>query len=200
MLHLIALDFDYQNQPLLNNVTLHVPEGGLLHLKGANGVGKTTLLKLIAGLYEPLEGRVLYQGQSIYEDLKAYQRNVCFVGHKTGINPQLSLKENCFFDLQNDETHQSIKELSSIFKLEQYQDYPAGLLSAGQRRQIGLLRLWMTSARLWLLDEPFVALDEGALAIIMDKIQQHRAKGGAVLLTSHQKIPLDNSKYQEYLL
>lgn len=200
MLELIALDFDYQNQPLLNKVTLHVPEGGFLHLKGSNGVGKTTLLKLIAGLYEPLEGRVLYQEKSIYDDLKAYQRNVCFVGHKTGINLQLSLKENCFFDLQYDEAQQSIKDLSSIFKLEQYQNYPAGLLSAGQRRQIALLRLWMTSARLWLLDEPFVALDESALAMIMDKIQQHRAKGGAVVLTSHQKIPLDGSQYQEYLL
>ncbi|EHL31457.1 heme ABC exporter ATP-binding protein CcmA [Legionella drancourtii] len=198
MLDVLNLNFDYQEQPLLNKVTFHLPAGGLLHLRGANGAGKTTLLKLIAGLYRPAEGDILFFRQNIHQDLAAYQRQLCFVGHKTGINPSLTLRENCFFDLQYN--GMSIEELIAIFKLERHLDSPSGLLSAGQRRQVGLLRLWMSDAQLWLLDEPLVALDDKALELIMNKINRHRTQGGAVLLTSHQKLPLNPSDYLEYCL
>ncbi len=198
MLDVINLSFDYQEQPLLNNVAFHLPVGGLLHLQGANGAGKTTLLKLIAGLYRPLEGEIHFSQKNIYQDLAQYQREICFVGHKAGINPSLTLRENCLFDLHYKQ--QPVEDLAAIFKLEAHLDYPCALLSAGQRRQAGLLRLWMTNAKLWLLDEPLVALDERALDIIMNKIEAHRKQGGAVLLTSHQKLPLDPVDYQEHRL
>lgn len=198
MLDVIDLSFDYQEQPLLNKVAFHLPAGGLLHLRGANGAGKTTLLKLIAGLYRAAEGEVHFSGQNIHHDLAAYQRQLCFVGHKTGINLSLTLRENCFFDLKYQGG--SIEQLIAAFKLEQHLDLPSGLLSAGQRRQVGLLRLWMSDAKLWLLDEPLVALDDKALEFIMIKIAAHRKQGGAVLLTSHQKLPLSSSDYQEYCL
>lgn len=198
MLDVIDLGFDYLEQPLLNEVTFHLPVGGLLHLKGANGAGKTTLLKLIAGLYRPIQGEIQFSGKSIHQDLASYQHQLCFVGHKTGSNPGLTLRENCFFDLHYQED--SIEELAAIFKLEPHLDSPCGLLSAGQRRQVGLLRLWMSAAKLWLLDEPLVALDDTALNLIMAKIDSHRKQGGAVLLTSHQKLPLSSSAYEEYCL
>ena len=198
MLDVLNLHFDYQEQPLLTKVTFHLPSGGLLHLRGANGAGKTTLMKLIAGLYRPIDGEIHYFGSNIHQDLPTYQNQLCFVGHKTGINLALTVRENCFFDLHYQD--QTIDELVSLFKLERYLDVPCGLLSAGQRRQVGLLRLWMTDAKLWLLDEPLVALDDTALAHIMAKIDVHRKQGGAVLLTSHQKLPLDSSEYQEHYL
>ncbi|CEG56359.1 heme ABC exporter ATP-binding protein CcmA [Legionella fallonii] len=200
MLDVIDLDFDYQEQPLLKKVTFHVPSGGLLHLRGANGSGKTTLIKLIAGLYQPEQGQILFAKQNIANHLAAYQRQICFVGHKTGINPYLSLRENCFFDLHYQDVDSNIDTLVSIFKLGSHLDSPCGLLSAGQRRQVGLLRLWMSDAKLWLLDEPLVALDDAALSIIMAKIENHRKQGGAVLLTSHQSLPMSSSDYQEYHL
>lgn len=200
MLDVIELDFDYQEQPLLKKVTFHLPSAGLLHLRGSNGAGKTTLLKLIAGLYQPLQGEIRCLGQNIATHLAAYQRQICFVGHKTGINPYLSLRENCSFDIHYRDRDTNIEELVSIFKLDNHLDSPCGLLSAGQRRQVGLLRLWMSDAKLWLLDEPLVALDDAALAIIMGKIEQHRHQGGAVLLTSHQNLPISRGDYQEYHL
>ncbi|ARB90894.1 cytochrome c biogenesis heme-transporting ATPase CcmA [Legionella longbeachae] len=205
MLNVINLDFDYQDQLLLNNVSFHLPKGGLLHLRGANGAGKTTLLKLIAGLYRPQSGEIQFFGQNIDKDRAAYQQQLCFVGHKTGINPNLTLRENCYFDLHTSSTNlpqkiEEIDELVTIFKLGHYLDFPCGLLSAGQRRQVGLLRLWMSGAKLWLLDEPLVALDERAIEVIMSKIEAHRKQGGAVLLTSHQKLSLNRSDYQEYCL
>ncbi|MCL9683448.1 heme ABC exporter ATP-binding protein CcmA [Legionella maioricensis] len=200
MLDVIELDFDYQERPLLKEVTFHLPAGGLMHLRGANGAGKTTLLKLIAGLYHPAYGQIHFAGQAIENNLAAYQRQLCFVGHKTGINPYLSLRENCFFDLHYGLGDKNIEELASIFKLQDHLDSPCGLFSAGQRRQAGLLRLWVSNAKLWLLDEPLVALDDFALSIIMEKINHHRKLGGAVLLTSHQNLPINKSDYQEFLL
>ena len=200
MLDVIGLDFDYQEQPLLKKVAFHLPAGGLMHLRGANGAGKTTLIKLIAGLYQPSHGKILFSGQPIATNLSAYQSQICFVGHKTGINPYLSLRENCFFDIHYGLLKKDISELADLFKLENHLNSPCGLLSAGQRRQVGLLRLWMSDAKLWLLDEPLVALDDFALSIIMNKIDSHREQGGAVLLTSHQSLPISKSDYQEYLL
>jgi heme exporter protein A len=198
MLDVIDLNFDYQEQPLLNEVSFHLPAGGVLHLRGANGAGKTTLLKLLAGLYRPVHGEIRFLRQEIHRNLREYQQQLCFVGHKTGINLSLTLRENCFFDLQYHDY--SLDELAIVFKLERYLDSPCGLLSAGQKRQAGLLRLWMSHAKLWLLDEPLVALDDKALELIISKIASHRAQGGAVLLTSHQTLPLPASEYQEYCL
>ncbi len=209
MLDVINLDFDYQEQPLLKKVAFHLPSGGLIHLRGRNGAGKTTLLKLIAGLYHPHYGEIQFFGQNIDHDRAAYQRQVCFVGHKTGINPNLTLKENCFFDLHYPSTFLpgmkkdkfiSLEELAAIFKLEHHLNTPCGLLSAGQRRQAGLLRLWFSKVKLWLLDEPLVALDDKAIVRIMDKIAAHRKQGGSVILTSHQQLPLSSSDYEEYSL
>lgn len=171
-----------------------------MHLRGANGVGKTTLLKLIAGLYQPAQGQIKFLGKNIENHLQWYHKHLCYVGHKSGINPNLSLKENCFFDVHYDKAHEHLDELAGIFKLEQHLNTPSAFLSAGQRRQASLLRLWFSEARLWLLDEPLVALDEAALEIIMVKIADHRAQGGAVLLTSHQNLPLSPSLYEEYCL
>ena len=198
MLDVLDLHFDYQDEPLLAKVSFHLPSGGLLHVRGANGSGKTTLVKLISGIIYPSQGQIQFNGQAIAQDLAHYQRQICFVGHQSGINPSLSLRENCAYDLHY--KAQDINKLAQVFQLEHYLDFPCGLLSAGQRRQVGLLRLWMTSAKLWLLDEPLVALDESSLKVLMQHIQAHRDNGGAVLLTSHQNLPQSSSDHQEYYL
>lgn len=198
MLDVCELDFDYQDQPILHNVSIHLSAGGLLHLRGANGAGKTTLLKIIAGLLHPTAGSIHFAGHSIHDDLGVYQSQIAYVGHKSGISPYLTIRENCAFDLHYH--HENIHDLAAIFKLQDSLDHVCGLLSAGQRRQVALLRLWMTKARLWLLDEPLVALDDTALALVMAKIDKHRAEGGAVLLTSHQNLPAPHATYQEHLL
>ena len=151
-------------------------------------------------MYQPAKGEIRYSGLPVNNNLVEYQRQLCFVGHKTGINPYLTVSENCLFDMHYESRDNDVTELTSIFKLEHHMDHPCGLLSAGQRRQVGLLRLWMCDLSLWLLDEPFVALDERALLIVMKKIGNHRSQGGIVLLTSHQNLPLKRADYQEYNL
>lgn len=200
MLDIINLDFDYQEQSLLKNISFHLPAAGLLHLRGANGTGKTTLLKLIADLYQPAQGQINFLGKNTQTHRDWYHQQICYVGHKIGINPYLTIQENIFFDVHCALTLEKIQQLAKIFNLQDHLHIPSGLLSAGQRRQVSLLRLWLTKAKLWLLDEPLVALDQSALATIMAKIEDHRKTGGAVLLTSHQNLPLIAGSYEEYCL
>jgi heme exporter protein A len=199
MLNVIDLDFDYQDAPLLQKICLHVPEQGLMHVRGGNGAGKTTLLKVLAGLYRPSQGQILFRGTSIHAHLNAYHSQLAYVGHKSGVNPYLTVREHCLLEQLWPE-HADIMQLLAVFNLASHKDTLCGLLSAGQRRQVALLRLWISKAPLWLLDEPLVALDERAVATLMARMQAHRQLGGAVILTSHQSLPLASSEYQEYCL
>lgn len=199
MLEIRNIFFDYQESPLLEDVNLYLNQGDLVHIQGVNGAGKTTLLKLLAGLYRPSQGAIYYQGVSIDDDLSSYQRQLCYIGHKIGINPYLTIRENCSFDVHYQDDV-DLCSLLSLFKLEHLIHVPCGLLSAGQKRQVALLRLWYSKAVIWLLDEPLVALDECALMILMERIISHRIGGGIVVLTSHQHLPLVKTSYTEYLL
>lgn len=196
MLELSDLCFEYSDKLLWRGLNLSLSAGDLLHLKGANGAGKTTLLKVIGGLYRPSQGKILFDGRLIDDDLQAYHSQLCFVGHRSGLNPYLTARENCTFDLH----YQELDGLSSIFNLEAVWDSPCALLSAGQKRQVSLLRLWTTRARLWLLDEPLVALDERALGVFTNRLNAHRAEGGIIVLTSHQSLPDTIGRYEVYQL
>ncbi len=199
MLDVQALSFDYLDKPLLHKVQFSLAAGQLLHLRGANGVGKTTLLKLLAGLLQPNEGEIIYKGHAINQDLIAYQRQLCYVGHKTGLHPLLTVRENCYFDPHWGRGALTFAQMLADFGLQDLADEPCYLLSAGQRRRVSLLRIRMTDANLWLLDEPFVALDANAAQALMVCLEGHLAQGGQVILTSHQALPFRQT-YQEYSL
>lgn len=199
IIQLIDLAFDYQEVPLLQNINFQLDAGDLLHIHGANGTGKTTLLKVLAGLYRPTAGEIRYNRRNIEEDLAYYQRHLCLLGHKTGISPHLTVKENCYFDIHYRQ-EVDLQEPISAFNIHHQFNTLCSTLSAGQKRKVGLLRLWQSDVLLWLLDEPFVALDEQALAVLLNKIHQHRQKGGMIVLTSHQNVPLQPSTYRNYFL
>ncbi len=200
MLQVERLDFDYSDKPLLQGVQFSVNAGCLLHLRGGNGAGKTTLLKLLAGILRPTQGDIRYSGHSIIKDVAAYQQNICYVGHKAGVSQSLTVRENCRFELRRNRHTLPFEQFIKSFALEGLDDVPCGLLSVGQRRRVGLLRLAMSEASLWLLDEPLVALDQDAVAILMVSLNKHLARGGLVVLTSHQDLPLSQGNYQEYRL
>jgi heme exporter protein A len=200
MLDVINLNFDYTDKPLLQNVQFQVEAGQLLHLQGDNGAGKTTLLKLLAGLLQPALGEIRYQGQDIRDHLAEYQQSLCYVGHKTGVSHVLTVRENCQFDLQRGKHCMPFEALISRFSLKGLEDVPCGLLSAGQQRRVGLLRILMSDALLWLLDEPLVALDQDAAMILMDCFAEHLDKGGMIVLTSHQALPEFDRNCRDYRL
>ena len=199
MLDVVALSFDYQDKPLLNKVQFSLAAGQLLYLRGANGAGKTTLLKLLAGLLQPNEGEIRYEGKAVSQDLSTYQQKLCYVGHKSGLNPLLTVEENCVFDMHWGRRLLPFTSLLEGYGLQGLAEEPCHLLSAGQQRRVSLLRLVMTDAKLWLLDEPLVALDIGAIETLKTCLETHLDKGGQVILTSHQSLPFSFS-YKEYSL
>lgn len=198
MLQIKQLSFDFSDKRLFDNLNFSLPQGALLHLQGANGAGKTTLLKLISGLISPLSGDICFDGQSIHQDLSAFQRNMCFVGHKMGVSPALTLRQNCQFDLQFGRRQVQWSAWLSQLALTEMEHIPCGLMSAGQKRRVALMRLLLTDARIWILDEPFVALDQVAIEFLKQHILNHLVGGGMVLLTSHQAIPFDAGCYLEF--
>ena len=200
MLDVRDLGFDYPLKPLLHGVRFTLLPGNLLHLRGGNGAGKTTLLKLLAGLYLPTEGSIFYCGHDILDDRAAYQQSLGFVGHKTGVSRLLTVQEQVRFDRDLLGLECPIDEVLASFALEGLRDIPCGLLSVGQQRRVGLLRIVLSSAPLWLLDEPLVGLDKDATSLFMDFVMKHLAKQGMVIMSSHQTLPCLRDTYQEYAL
>lgn len=200
MLEVQTLTFDYQDKPLLHDVQFALQAGQLLHLQGSNGAGKTTLLKLIAGLLQPHAGEIRYEGKAVHDDPVFYRQQLCYVGHRPGLNPLLTIKENCYFDLHWErQPSLSYSRLLASFGLADLANEPCYHLSAGQLRRVSLLRIAMTDARLWLLDEPFVALDKAAIEALTQCLEHHVSQGGQVILTSHQRFPF-HRPYVEYCL
>lgn len=167
---------------VLEGVSFSIAAGQALVLRGPNGIGKTTLLRTVAGLQPALDGRI-----------EAAPDALAYVGHSDGIKSTLSVTENLNFWAQVF-GKSDISPALTAFELEPLADRPAGLLSAGQKRRLGLARLLVTGRKLWLLDEPTVSLDATAVAMFAAAIRGHLAGGGAALMATHIDLGLDEAE------
>ena len=178
--------------PLCEGVTLSLHSGEICHLVGANGTGKTTLLMQLAGLLPLLEGEVIYQGQPTLPIAPLY------VSHQLGIHPSLTVKQNLTFLLNLygiKPTAQQIETALDWVDLSGFENMGSNQLSAGQTRRVTLARLYLMRVEqtpLWLLDEPFTALDVSMVARLQQRLQDFANSGGAVLMTSHQPVEVAN--------
>lgn len=195
MLSVVDLYFDYFYQTIFEQISLTVNPGELLHLRGPNGSGKTTLLKLIAGFFPPLSGSIVYQGSSIHEDAE-YSSKIAYVGHKPGFNQLLTAAEQFDFEAAIND----INFVNTSFTDPNRSHLPGFSLSEGQRRRISLQRLLHQKASLWLLDEPYVALDDEGQETLNQVIADHLLQGGQVVLSSHQNFESPGFKTKEFNL
>jgi len=166
--------------PVLAGLSFTLAPGQALILRGPNGIGKTTLLRTIAGLQPPVSGFV--EGG---EDMIAY------AGHSDGIKPTLTVTENLNFWASVFGT-KTIELALSAFDLEPLQDRPAGVLSAGQKRRLGLSRMLVTGRPIWVLDEPTVSLDVKSVQMFATAVRAHLAQGGSALIATHIDLGLDS--------
>ncbi|MGJ8680115.1 cytochrome c biogenesis heme-transporting ATPase CcmA [Paraglaciecola sp.] len=180
---------------LFEQVNLSVDSGSLLYVKGPNGAGKTSLLRVLTGLVEPEDGVVFYQGENIKSCIELYSESLVYFGHKLGINSSLSAVENLRYWC---DSHQVVVNTSIIYQILEklnlvgLEDIPVANLSAGQQRRTALARFWLKDhAKLWILDEPFTALDTQGIKVLSDKLTDYLSNGGAVIMTSHQMLELD---------
>jgi heme exporter protein A len=177
------------------NFTLHA--GELLHLRGSNGSGKTSLLRTICGLMAPAEGQVLWSGKNIRSIREVFFNNLIYLGHLGAIKGDLTAYENLrlagqLSGLPGDDD--SLLKAIAKMGLAGREDLPTKVLSAGQKRRVALARLLAHNAKLWVLDEPFNALDVAAVELLKQLIAEHVRSDGMVILTTHQEVEIDTGK------
>lgn len=202
LLEVCQLGFDYDSglesiEPLLSSVSFSLSAGKLLHLTGENGRGKTTLLKLLAGILLPQAGEICFNAINIHRQLAWYQTQLTYVGHQAGLSHALTVLENCYYDLKCVET-KAVLDWLDRFNLLAQQHQTTGLLSAGQRRRLSLLRLFLSNTSLWIIDEPLVGLDTHSMSVFLDCLEHHLQQGGMAILTSHQSLGRSIPGYEEY--
>jgi heme exporter protein A len=179
-------------------LSFSLPQGGALVLTGANGSGKTSLLRLVATLIAPAAGRLSWGAAAVESDVAGYRARLHYVGHQDGIKPTLTPRENLAFwaALRGCGPRQAAPALDvalAAFGIEAVADWPCRWLSAGQRRRLALARLLVAPAPIWLLDEPTAALDHDGQERLEQAIIRHRAAGGRVLAATHSPISLDGA-------
>jgi len=181
-------------RPLFRDLSFALAPGELLRVAGENGSGKTTLLKILCGLLDPDAGEVRWQGQPIRALREEYSRHLVFLGHAPAVKDELSAAENLSIACTLagcPASAQAVQEALARYRLPE-DSVPVRRLSQGQRRRAALARLMLSAhAPLWLLDEPFAALDAAAARLTEELIARHVAAGGAVAYTTHQEASID---------
>lgn len=176
---------------LFQGVDCTVQSGRWLHIVGANGVGKTSLLRMVCGLAPIDSGEILWNGLSIGSSPEAYRRDLCYLGHLNALQESMTIQENLKFSsalsgFTPETTH--INAILHSFGVGGRGQQLVRHLSQGQKRRVALSRLALSRAPLWVLDEPFVAMDHAGIRLLADLIAQHLSTGGIAVLTSHQDV------------
>ncbi len=176
---------------LFSGLELQLRRGQMLQVSGPNGSGKTSLLRLLAGLMQPGEGEILYQGRPLGRQRDELARHSLWIGHAAGIKGLLTPLENLAWltALQHGASDEAIAAALVAVGLKGFEDVPCFTLSAGQQRRVALARLYLPDAPpLWILDEPFTALDKKAVAQLEQHLAAHCEQGGMVIFTTHHEL------------
>jgi heme exporter protein A len=174
---------------VFREVDFAVAAGGALLLLGPNGSGKSTLLRLLAGLKRPDAGLITWDGQDISIDPGGHAARVAYIGHLDAVKPGLTAAENLAYDAQLG-SGGGVHAALALLGLAPLAALPARMLSAGQRRRLALVRLALTAAPLWLLDEPTIGLDAPAIDQFAVMLAAHRGRGGIVIAATHVTLPM----------
>jgi heme exporter protein A len=187
------------DRQLFSGLNLQLNSKQLLFLKGRNGSGKTTLIRTLCALFVADKGEILWNGQPVEEHLEVYRNAFFYLGHLNAIKDDLTALENLRFNHAMSGQKATDNELLDALErigLFGFEDFPARQLSQGQKRRVALARLLINKCPLWILDEPFVALDIAAVELLQQIISQHIESGGMAIITTHQAVPLTEGEIQ----
>ncbi len=187
-----------QDRRLFQDLSFGIESGGIVQVAGANGSGKTTLLRMLCGLLPPESGEIRWCGRDIHRERSDYLADLLYIGHAPGIKNELTAVENLRFLCALHPTETGVDPADALAQLGLYgfEEVPVRTLSAGQRRRVALARLLFSRAPLWILDEPFTALDVDGQALIHRLLEQHSRAGGLSIITTHQPLALEGCAVQ----
>ena len=193
MLEVINLTCVRGTRRLFKELSFSAESGELVELRGPNGSGKTSLLRILCGLAMPAAGEVRWNGTGIRSLGEEYFGAVAYLGHQNAVKDELTAIENlrissavCGYALDKREAQEILKRVG----LTQQQNLPARVLSAGQRRRLAITRLLTSKARLWILDEVLTSLDDAAMNLSREFISDHLRKDGTAIVATHQDLNL----------
>ncbi len=195
-LRVVNVSCERGSRALFSPVSFQLQASQAMHLQGDNGAGKTSLLRGLCGLSPLSQGQVLWDGQLVQQAREGFLRDVFYLGHALGLKDELSALEN----LQTTAalagqvlSPQDAAQALDAQGLASRMHLPLRVLSQGQKRRVALARLQVSKARLWLLDEPMVALDAAAQLALIELLRTHTRQGGMLLFTSHQSLDVGNA-------
>jgi heme exporter protein A len=203
MLEVNNLECIRGDRSLFSGLGFSLDAGELLHLQGHNGSGKTTLLRTLCGLIAPGEGVVSWNGKNIRRQREEFAAEMLFLGHLNGLKDDLTAIENLRILCQLDGLDAGDEDLWRVLEkmgLYGHEDLPVRVLSQGQKRRVSLARLLLSKSPLWLLDEPFTALDKAAVDFLQTVIANHIKQGGLAILTTHQEVALTTGEVKQLRL
>ncbi|MGE6608156.1 cytochrome c biogenesis heme-transporting ATPase CcmA [Halomonas sp. NPDC076908] len=186
---------------LFQGLDLNICSGEIVRIEGPNGSGKTTLLKILSGQLGDYQGELFWNGAAMKDAREHFLANLLYLGHAPGIKSGLTPLENLAWyqalsgashfggtsNKRSDNEEQRLEALENV-GLAGFEDVPAGQLSAGQQRRVALARLTLTPRALWVLDEPFTAIDRDGVAALEQQLIAHAQAGGCVIVTTHHEL------------
>jgi heme exporter protein A len=179
---------------LFSQLSFSIAAGEVVQVQGANGSGKTTLLRILCGLNPDFSGDLLWQGQPVQETRDTFNSRMFYLGHSPAINKTLTPLQNLRWYCASHGFSDDAAILAALAELglAGYENIPCHQMSAGQQRRVSLARLILSQADLWILDEPFTALDKQGVAELERRIAVKANAGGAVILTTHHALQLNH--------